>query len=152
METVAPLLEELHTVLPNTALWVGGPEVSYHPENVAERFPFLSGIMCGEGESMFTEILKEYEDSILSKASTPSAVQIRTAASPLNMDDLPFIYEDYDDLAASPFANKILYYESSRGCPYRCAYCLSSIEKSMRFRSLALVDRELQFFLDRKVP
>lgn len=63
------------------------------------------------------------------------------------MDELPFVYGHLED-----FSHKIIYYESSRGCPFRCAYCLSSLEKKLRFRSLDLVKKELGFFLQAKVP
>ena len=62
------------------------------------------------------------------------------------MDKIPFVYHNLDR-----FAHKILYYETSRGCPFRCSYCLSSIDKRVRLRSLSLVFPELQFFLDHKV-
>ncbi|MEI3350756.1 MAG: radical SAM protein [Clostridium sp.] len=65
----------------------------------------------------------------------------------MNLDDIPFSYGDLSGLE-----HRIIYYESSRGCPFSCSYCLSSIDKKVRFRSLSLVTRELQFFLDRKVP
>ena len=67
--------------------------------------------------------------------------------NPINMDDIPFPYKELSD-----FENRIIYYESSRGCPFSCSYCLSSIEKKLRFRSIELVKKELQFFLDNKVP
>lgn len=66
---------------------------------------------------------------------------------PMNMDELPFCYDHLED-----FQNRIIYYESSRGCPYSCSYCLSSVDKRLRFRSLELVLPELQFFIDRRVP
>lgn len=66
---------------------------------------------------------------------------------PMNMDELPFCYDHLED-----FKNRIIYYESSRGCPYSCSYCLSSVDKRLRFRSLELVLPELQFFIDRRVP
>lgn len=66
---------------------------------------------------------------------------------PISMDMLPFCYDHLED-----FENRIIYYETSRGCPFSCSYCLSSIEKGLRFRSLHLVKKELQFFLDHKVP
>jgi radical SAM superfamily enzyme YgiQ (UPF0313 family) len=65
----------------------------------------------------------------------------------MDLSEVPFVYEDLD-----AFANKILYYESSRGCPFSCSYCLSSIDKCLRFRDLNLVFQELQSFLDAKVP
>ena len=63
-----------------------------------------------------------------------------------DLSELPFLYYDLDT-----FKNKIIYYESSRGCPFRCSYCLSSIDKRVRFRNLDLVKKELQFFLDHQV-
>ena len=65
----------------------------------------------------------------------------------MDLDQVPFVYQDLER-----FENKILYYESSRGCPFSCSYCLSSVDKKLRFRSFSLVKKELQFFLDRKVP
>ena len=65
----------------------------------------------------------------------------------MNLDEIPFVYEKIE-----AFGHKIIYYESSRGCPFSCSYCLSSIDKSVRFRSLVRVYQELQFFLDAKVP
>ena len=65
----------------------------------------------------------------------------------MDLSNVPFAYEDMED-----FRNKIVYYESSRGCPFSCSYCLSSVDKKLRFRNLDLVKKELQFFIDRKVP
>ena len=66
---------------------------------------------------------------------------------PVNMDQIPFPYKNME-----VFKNRIIYYESSRGCPFSCSYCLSSIDKHVRFRSLSLVKEELKLFLDYKVP
>lgn len=66
---------------------------------------------------------------------------------PIDLSEVPFVYEHLED-----FEHKIIYYETSRGCPFACSYCLSSIDKRLRFRSLDLVFRELQFFLNHKVP
>jgi len=68
-------------------------------------------------------------------------------AERMELDEIPFVYENLDD-----FSHRIIYYESSRGCPFSCSYCLSSIDKGVRFRSLPLVLAELQFFLDKRVP
>ncbi|HJA94585.1 MAG TPA: DUF4080 domain-containing protein [Candidatus Eisenbergiella merdipullorum] len=66
------------------------------------------------------------------------------------LDRIPFFYGERKEIA--DFQDRIIYYESSRGCPYRCSYCLSSIDKTVRFRNVELVKKELQFFLDRRVP
>ena len=63
------------------------------------------------------------------------------------MSEIPFCYDTLDD-----FSNRIIYYESSRGCPFSCSYCLSSVDKTLRFRDTEIVKRELKFFIDQKVP
>ncbi len=91
---------------------------------------------------------KEAPEDMAKKPGAPAYSDIcRTPERELtDISTLPFLYEDL-----APFENKIIYYESSRGCPYRCSYCLSSIDKKVRFRNLDIVKRELQFFLDRRV-
>ena len=157
---VQDLIRILGVILPGVPLWLGGPEVSFHTEELLQKFPELTGVMAGEGEKTFTQLL-EYYDSKTSGV-TASLAQIpgivyrdektgavcRTGERELtDLNSIPFFYEDMED-----FANRIVYYESSRGCPYRCSYCLSSIDKKVRLRDLNLVKRELQFFLDHKVP
>lgn len=152
---IRELLAELPKILPDTELWLGGPEVSYDAEQLMGEFPQLTGIMVGEGEETFLELMQHYCEG------EPALRQIRglclrdgmTGARELtDLDRIPFFYEDYDKNTTNPFANRIIYYESSRGCPYQCSYCLSSIDKTVRFRSLDLVKRELSFFLEKGVP
>ena len=149
------LAEEVHRVLSDTKIWLGGPEVSYDAKQVLERNPQITGVMMGEGEETFLELVRHYADG------APGISEIRGIAwrggdglirdngfrGPVDLDTVPFIYQDL-----SGFENRILYYESSRGCPFSCSYCLSSIDRKLRFRSMELVKRELQFFLDHKVP
>lgn len=180
---VQDLIRILGAILPEVPLWLGGPEVSFHTEQVLEQFPQLTGVMVGEGEVTFSQLLAHYRAVFAERglavgaavcagpeqaagaplSDAPAALaQIsgivyrdaktgsicRTAARELtDISELPFYYEDMAD-----FANRIVYYESSRGCPYRCSYCLSSIDKKVRLRNLELVKKELQFFLDKKVP
>lgn len=149
---IQELLRELPKVLPDTELWLGGPEVSYEGKDILEEFPMVKGIMAGEGEETFKELLSFYvgeqEKGCLEKI--PGLI-LREGESPAreatSLDAIPFLYDDLE-----VFANRIIYYETSRGCPFRCSYCLSSIDKRVRLRSLALVKKELQFFLDKKVP
>ncbi|MGN1170462.1 MAG: B12-binding domain-containing radical SAM protein [Lachnospiraceae bacterium] len=152
---IRELLTELPKILPGTELWLGGPEVSYDAEQLMGEFPQLTGIMVGEGEETFLELMQHYCEG------EPALRQIRglclrdgmTGARELtNLNRIPFFYECYDNSATSPFANRIIYYESSRGCPYQCSYCLSSIDKTVRFRPIDTVRRELSFFLEKKVP
>ena len=141
---------ELHKLMPDLPIWLGGPEVSFEREKVLEKHPYLAGIMEGEGEAVFTELLIHY----LSGKGALTDIKglllpggVRTGhREPLSLSEVPFLYTDLEG-----FENRIIYYESQRGCPFRCSYCLSSIDKSVRFRDMATVKRELQFFLDHKV-
>lgn len=159
---VQDLITEIHKLLPELPIWVGGPEVSYEPEAFLSQFPMVTGVMIGEGEETFRELCGYYvnqEHSERNQEGNLSDISgllfrnekkelIRTPhREPMSMDALPFCYEHLED-----FENRIIYYETSRGCPFSCSYCLSSIEKGLRFRSLELVKKELQFFLEHKVP
>lgn len=151
---VRELIFDLKKILPGTAFWVGGPEVSFDAENFLKEMPQVTGVMVGEGEKTFLELARYY----IEKKGT--LADIRGIAfrengeifhngwrNVMDLSRVPFAYEQTED-----FANRIIYYESSRGCPFSCSYCLSSIDKKLRFRNLELVKKELQFFLDKKVP
>ena len=151
---IRALLEDLPKILPGAAFWAGGPEVSFDPEQVLKAVPCMKGIMVGEGEETFLELADLYLGEKGTLAGIKGIVYrekdriIRTERrNPVELSSLPFAYEDLSD-----FKNRIIYYESSRGCPFSCSYCLSSVEKALRFRSLDLVKKELQFFIDRQVP
>lgn len=137
---VEQLIREIPKVLPETKIWLGGPEVSYNAREMLDGYPGLAGVMCGEGEQIFLELLETY-------AAGNEPEEILTAREALDLSSIPFIYEHIKD-----FDNRIVYYESSRGCPFSCSYCLSSIDKCLRFRDPDLVRRELQFFIDHEVP
>lgn len=161
---VEALLRELPKLLPGTDIWLGGPEVTYGADEILRDYPGLAGIMVGEGEVTFRELLEVYLSEPFRTEEAPAGRQpdfhgVRglclrdgyTAPRELmDMNELPFIYEE--ESAAEDFKNKIIYYESSRGCPYRCSYCLSSIDKRVRLRDISVVKEELQFFLDNRVP
>ncbi len=147
-ELVSMLLREIPKILPETEIWLGGPEVSYNPEQVLEQFPMVKGIMVGEGEETFRELAEgKRELSEISGIVYRQEGIVRTRERELlDLSRVPFLYNDL-----SAFTNRILYYESSRGCPYQCSYCLSSIDRTVRFRDIDVVKRELQFFLDQRV-
>lgn len=147
---IAYLLRELKKILPDVALWIGGPEVSYDAPIVLREFPELTGVMVGEGERTFADLCRYYAGGEGDLRSISGLCLPDTGMTPpralTDLDDIPFFYDDL-----SVFDNRILYYETSRGCPYRCSYCLSSIDKTVRFRSLEKVFHELDFFLANNV-
>ena len=195
---IMEIARDVKKVLPEAEIWLGGPEVSYDAKKVLTREPDVRGIMRGEGELTFTELVRAYlqrektsvpdgytGESFRGQAKEETSGCAENTRMPenaegenahsdrldlsqipgityraangeieehgpqrlLSLDEIPFYY---DDMAG--FENRIVYYESSRGCPFSCSYCLSSIDKTVRFRSLDLVLPELQFFLDHKVP
>ena len=154
IEYVRELAAEFHKLRPEVPIWVGGPEVSFETERFLKENPAITGIMMGEGERTLTELCTSFEqESSLEKIDGISyrrgdgTVAVQPLRSLLPMDELPFCYANLQD-----FEHRIIYYESSRGCPFSCSYCLSSIDKTVRFRSLDLVMKELDYFLERKVP
>lgn len=182
LEMVEKLLADLPYILPETELWLGGPEVSWDAVSFLERHPQVRGIMAGEGEETFAELAAWYiyqgalqcrcsadaGNVCTEQADTQRAEELQNGGLPgirgivfrdsrgmiranaprplLDMDRLPFLYADLEI-----FENRIIYYESSRGCPFSCSYCLFSIDKSVRFRSTEKVKQELAFFLEHRV-
>ena len=159
---VRELAENCKKIMPEVPVWLGGPEVSYDAEKFLRENPAADGILCGEGEETFrllaecyaagqadTEHLAEIPGLVFREPVESAARPIRVN-TPAPLPDLSALPFPYGELAE--FENRIIYYESSRGCPFSCSYCLSSIEKSVRFRDIEKVCRELQFFLDRRVP
>ena len=151
---IRELVRELRKVLPNVPIWLGGPEASYDAKGLLENYPEVTGVLVGEGEESFYELCKFY-DGKLESLEDVKGIAYREAGEVIvkpfelvkDLSTLKFAYEDFKD-----FEHKIIYYESSRGCPFSCSYCLSSIDKSVRFRDLEIVKKELQIFIDEKVP
>ncbi len=161
IQFVLQIARNLIKVLPKTAIWLGGPEVSYDGRQVLKKEAEITGIMVGEGEETFSELIDYYEQlefghvpkkdlaqilGIIFRCESGSIIET-AQRPPLCMDTIPFPYQSLERME-----HRIVYYESSRGCPYSCSYCLSSIDKRVRFRSLELVKQELDFFLKWKVP
>ncbi len=151
---VEEVVAEFHKLCPNVPIWLGGPEVSYDAKDVLERLPQVTGVMCGEGEATFLEVVSYYhEENIdlkdifgIAYRGSDGEICQNPWREVLDLSEIPFVYEDM-----SQFHHKIIYYESSRGCPFSCSYCLSSVDKRLRFRNLEMVKSELQFFIDHEV-
>ena len=137
------IIFDLHKILPYTDVWAGGPEVSYNAPEMIRKWQ-LRGVMTGPGEGIFRHLVFSYVQNI-SDDLPPVLDGNRTCR--LSLNEIPFWYKDLMD-----FENRIIYYESSRGCPFSCSYCISSIDKTMDFRSVDRVFEELDFFLEHKVP
>lgn len=153
---VKMILADIKKVLPDVKIWAGGPEVSYHAEAFLKEEPAVDLVMMGEGEITFAHFLKALlEGEALKQVpglmlrnddGTFTDTGFRQV---MDMSQIPFPYAFMD---MKELEHRIIYYESSRGCPFSCAYCLSSIDKKLRFRSLDLVLPELEWFLQAKVP
>ena len=168
LSMIEEVMREFHKLCPNVPIWLGGPEVSFEVETFLNNHPEVTGLMMGEGEETLRELCGVYarhkesaEDVSLKKEELQDVkgiaftyaendvkqIQVNEWRPIIDMSTLPFAYNKEAD-----FSNRIIYYESSRGCPFSCSYCLSSVDKKLRFRNLDLVKEELQFFIDQKVP
>ena len=155
---VRELVPDLKKILPQVEFWAGGPEVSYDAVEFLKKNPAFFGVMVGEGEETFHELAGYYIERKPETLSEIRGVAFRDENKGrdivhtgwrelMDLSKVPFAYSNLTE-----FKNRIIYYESSRGCPFSCSYCLSSIDKKLRFRDIELVKKELQFFIDNKVP
>lgn len=173
IEYIVKISKELHKVMPDIDIWFGGPEVSFDIDKCLKKYSWITGIMYGEGELTFYELVLHYQSGgkkelrdikgLAYRDKVSGSININPERESMHMNDVVFPYAEFDksycqEFNASDnyrhieyFNNRIVYYETSRGCPYGCSYCLSSVEKCVRFRSMDMVERELQFFLDAKV-
>ena len=162
IEYIRDLAADLKAARPKMKIILGGPEVSYGISPLGPDPELADTIICGEGERAFTAWLMEnavMQDSQAGHSpEIPEEWQVTRDGKNLmtmplrDLSELPFLYEDL-----KPFENKMIYYESSRGCPFSCAYCLSAGDKKnhlppVRELSLPRVLKELQYLVDHQVP
>ena len=160
LDYIEEIVLEIGKLCPDMPIWLGGPEVSYDAKEVLRRLPCVKGVMKGEGEKTFKELCQIYrnecEENVDKQLKSVMGITFRIGKREIidnpwrpimDLSEVPFVYDHMED-----FEHKIIYYETSRGCPFSCSYCLSSVDKRLRFRDIELVKKELQFFLDHKVP
>ena len=155
IEHILHISEALKLVNPNIKIILGGPEVSFDGEEIIRNNSFIDFIIYGEGEETFKELLIKLKNKADNYKSIKGLIFQKnekvyvTEPRPLiqNLDTIPSPFEDdLEDLK-----NKIVYFESSRGCPFNCRFCLSSTIKGVRFFSIERVKRDLKRLIDAKV-
>lgn len=151
VEMIVKVANLIKIVDPRIEILYGGPEVSYDSrlflsENIGDF------VIEGEGEKTYREFveyklgLKSIEEIKGLHYKKDNSVYSNSTRPLMDMEDIVFPYEEEEDLN-----NKIVYYESSRGCPFNCKYCLSSTTHGVRFHNIQRVIKELQYFIDKKV-
>jgi len=146
VEIIFKIAKELKKILINSNILLGGPEVSYIPRKIMEENQFIDGIMIGEGELVLLSYLNKDPKKLGIYYRENNEIKFNGYEKLINnLDVIPFPYTD-DELND---IHKIVYYESARGCPFNCSYCMSSIDKSVRFFSLERTKKDLKKFIDR---
>lgn len=155
VEDIARLCENIKKIKSNIKIAFGGPEVSYDFVNAMRRYPFVDYILYGEGEVVYRDLILrflgkkkiEYVKGICHRENGEITVN---EAMPLiaNLDEIPSPYENID---RSEYENKIVYFESSRGCPFNCQYCISSAIEGLRYFSVPRIKRDLKNLIDARV-
>ncbi|WP_434297006.1 B12-binding domain-containing radical SAM protein [Clostridium sporogenes] len=151
LEYVEELANLIKLVKPSTEIIFGGPEVSYDSESFLRRVPG-EYIIKGEGEETFREFIKcKIENKSLDKVKglyikTLNGIKYTGERHNISMNSVVFPYKKEEDLK-----NKIVYYEASRGCPFKCKYCLSSTLHGVRFHDIERVKKEIKFLVDKNV-
>lgn len=151
--------EILKSINPNLRVGLGGPEVSYTARRILEENPYIDFIVQGEGEEVFTNYIERLEanespfeppiEGLLGRCRKSNTIKgSEVVAEVKDLSVIPFPYEEAD---MEGLEHKIMYYESSRGCPFSCQYCLSGNANTVRFFPLERTLKELQWFIDYNV-
>ncbi|MFZ5354738.1 MAG: DUF4080 domain-containing protein [Bacillota bacterium] len=154
IELVLKLCSSIKKVLPECIIILGGPEVSYDSKELLEKHSYIDYIVIGEGELAFRELVQQLNssekklpaiDGVCSRANK-GIRHSKPAKAIDSLDIIPFAYEDFMELK-----NKIIYYETSRGCPFNCQYCLSSTMEGVRFFSMERVKADIDIMIKNQV-
>ena len=154
------VIRNLKKICPNLPVILGGPEVTYDADEWMKKHPEIDVIAIGEGEQTFLELLQVYQEAL----QTNEPPRLRDVAGIAYRDgeyvrfSMPRAQIEEMDSIPSPYAdhldelnNRVVYFEASRGCPFKCQYCLSSIEDGVRYFSLERVKEELQRLINHGV-
>lgn len=153
IEKILEIAENIKKILPNCFIFLGGPEVSYDSCELLKANHFIDMIICGEGEITFSNWLEAFENNRDFKklAGTTQNILDDIVENPaneikFNLDNLPFLYDDL-----SEFENKIIYFEASRGCPYKCSYCMSGLDGQITYMNITKIIYAFEYFLKNNV-
>nr|WP_279265824.1 B12-binding domain-containing radical SAM protein [Romboutsia sp. Marseille-P6047] len=152
---IAKVCENLKKVKPSIKIALGGPEVTYDSTDAMKKYPFIDYILCGEGELVFRDLVEYFLDKRkiedvegIVYRNNDEIITNKPKALLQNLDEIPSPYENLDP---KEYENRIVYYETSRGCPFNCQYCLSSTLKGLRYFSIDRVKRDLKKLIDARV-
>ncbi|MGN1032783.1 MAG: B12-binding domain-containing radical SAM protein [Intestinibacter sp.] len=152
---IVKLCENLKKVNPKLIIGLGGPEVSYDSEDAMAKYEFVDYILRGEGEMVMRDLVKYFNGEM--DINDVDGVTYRCGDEIIKnkerelLKDLDLIPSPYENLNVKEYENRIVYYETSRGCPFNCQYCLSSAIKGLRYFSIDRVKRDLKKLIDAKV-
>lgn len=151
IESILPIVENLKKAKPEIMTVLGGPEVSWRGVEIMKKHRAVDFVLAGEGEENLPQFLGrllkgEGEDKFAVIGGLhyrgEGKIFVNKASETLDFEGLPF---PYARLVSEP--DKIVYYESARGCPFSCSYCISAIEKGMRAHTVERVKRDLSYFI-----
>jgi radical SAM superfamily enzyme YgiQ (UPF0313 family) len=148
LEATLKLVRKLKKIQTGWTIVLGGPEIGYTPKEMLISEPSIDYIISGEGEIPFRKLMMNEPLSDIEGLAYRGDTQVivNPKGNLMSIDSLPFPY----DLPI--VKNKLIYYETSRGCPYQCAYCMSSTIRGVRNKNLNRVKEDLQLFIDQEVP
>ena len=152
---IVKLCDNIKKVKPNMKLALGGPEVSYDSEDSMKKYDFVDYILYGEGELVFRDFVKHLKGDI--KIEDVDGIVYRNNKDIIKnkpmklLENLDLIPSPYEKLNKEEYENRIVYYETSRGCPFNCQYCLSSTLQGLRYFSIDRVKKDLKALIDARV-
>lgn len=150
VEFILKLVPMIKNVKKDIKIIFGGPEAGYNAEEMLNKYPFIDGIIYGEGEYAIAELVKgTNDDAIPNYIYRINGVLKHNEQIKIDLSQMKFPYNNED---VETLKNKIIYFETSRGCLFNCSYCLSSSEGKTRYFNMEYVKNGLKFFIDNNIP